>query len=146
MRKKLWRHISFSSTCFYYYILITLIRFSRYHLLVASHFHDWFYLGTIQICRNLNECYYHLTSATSVIWQIDANRSPFHSLNMLPFHINFRTLKTNLLGLLSNFPRYYFKKGTICLLFLSSYAFTALEFDSNDCGILLWKKSKATWP
>ena len=50
-----------------------------------------------------------------------------------------RTLKTNLLGLISNFSKYYFKTGTICLLFLSLHLFTAFEFDSNHFGILLWK-------
>ena len=49
------------------------------------------------------------------------------------------TLKTNLLGLISNCSKYYFKIGTICLLFLFSHAFTALEFDSNRFGILLSK-------
>ena len=37
-----------------------------------------------------------------------------------------RTLTTNLLGLISTFSKYYFKTGTIFLLFLSSYVFTAL--------------------
>ena len=50
-----------------------------------------------------------------------------------------RTLKTNLLGLTSNISKYYFKTGTICLLFLSSHVLTALEFDSNYFGVLLWK-------
>ena len=50
-----------------------------------------------------------------------------------------RTLKTNLLGLISTFSKYYFKTGLICLLFLSSRVFTALEFDSNHFGILLWQ-------
>ena len=61
---------------------------------------------------------------------------------MFPFHIRFRTLKTNLLGLISNFSKYYFKTGTICLLFISSHVFTALEFDSNHFVILLWKMVK----
>ena len=34
------------------------------------------------------------------------------------------------------------KIGTFCLLFLSSLVFTALEFDSNYFGILLWKVVK----
>ena len=49
------------------------------------------------------------------------------------------TLKTNLLGLISMFSKYYFKTGAICFLFSSSHVFTALEFDSNHFGILLWK-------
>ena len=42
-----------------------------------------------------------------------------------------RTLKTNLLDIISNFSKYYFKTGTICIIFLSSHVFTTLEFDSN---------------
>ena len=74
-----------------------------------------------------------------MIWQIDTNCSWFKLLNMLPFHIMFRILEANLLGLISNFSKYYFKTGTICLLFLSSHVFTTLEFGSNHFNILLWK-------
>ena len=48
-------------------ILITIIRFARYHLLLASNstfMTDSMYLGTIQICHNLNKHYYYLISAT----------------------------------------------------------------------------------
>ena len=45
-----------------------------------------------------------------------------------------RTLKNIVLVLISNFSKYYFKTGAICLLFLSSQVFTALEFDSNHFG------------
>ena len=45
-----------------------------------------------------------------------------------------RMLKTNLLGLISRFSKYYLKTGTVCLLFLSSNVFIALEFDSNHFG------------
>ena len=48
-----------------------------------------------------------------------------------------RTLKTNLLGLISIFSKYYFKTGTISLLFLFSHVFINLEFESNHFGILL---------
>ena len=30
---------------------------------------------------------------------------------------------------MSDFSKYYFKTATLCLLFLSSHIFTALEFD-----------------
>ena len=50
-----------------------------------------------------------------------------------------RTLKTNLLGLISNFSKYYFKTGNIRLLFLSSHVFTTLEFDSSHFGVRLSK-------
>ena len=58
---------------------------------------------------------------------------------MLPFHIRLGPLKLVSCRLISNFSKYYFKTGTICLLFSSSYAFTALEFDSNHFGALIWK-------
>ena len=126
-------------------ILIMIIRFARYHLLLGSNStfeSDSMYLDTIQICRHLNEHYYYLISTTSVIWRIDANCSPFQSLNILPCHIRFRTLKTNLVSLKSIFLKYYFKTNTVCLVLLSSYAFTALQFDSSHFAILLWKRVK----
>ena len=76
-------------------ILIMIIRFACYHFLLACNstfITDSMYLGTIQICRSLNEHYYS-SSTTSAIWQIDANCSPFQSLNMLPFHIRLEPLK-----------------------------------------------------
>ena len=54
---------------------------------------DSLYSGTIQIWQNLNEHHYYLTLTKSVICQIDANYSPFQSLNMLPFHIRLERLK-----------------------------------------------------
>ena len=76
-------------------------------------------LGTFQIWQNLNEHNYYLNSTKSVICQIDANCSPFQSLKMLPFHIKLECLTLIYYGLISNFSKYYFKTGTICLLFLS---------------------------
>ena len=141
MGKKLWRHRSFSSTCYSVIIgniLITIIIFARYHLLVASNstfMTDFYVLRCNSDLSNLNEHYYYLISPASVIWQINANCSPFHSLNVLFSH-QARTVQTNLLGLLSNFPKNYFKAGTIRLLFLSPHVFTAVEFNSNYFGIL----------
>ena len=111
-------------------ILITIVRFARYHLLLASNntfMTDSLYLGTIQICRNLNEhYYYYLISTASVIWQIDANGS------------------TNILGWISNFSKWYFKTCSISLLLLSLHVSTDLEFDSNYFSTLFWKI--VTWP
>ena len=45
-----------------------------------------------------------------------------------------------------DFSKFYFKTCTLCLLFISSHEFIALEFDSSLFGTLLWKNSKATWP
>ena len=105
------------------------------------------YLGTIQIWRNLNEHQCYLTSTKSVIFQIDANFSPFQSLNMVPFYIRLERLKLIYYGLISNFSKYYFKTGTLSslyFLFSCSYIFTALEFESNYFNILSLKNSKAT--
>ena len=48
-----------------------------------------------------------------------------------------KMLKLTYYSLISNCARYYFKTGTLCLLFLSSHVFPALEFDSKHLGILL---------
>ena len=104
-----------SSACFQYSFLMT----------------DSLYLSW----RNMNEHYY-LTSTKSVIWQIDSNCSPFQSLNMLPFHITLERLKLIYYGLTPNISKYYFKTGTICLLFVYSHVFTALELENNHFGIL----------
>ena len=74
-----------------------------------------------------------------MIWQIDANSSPFQSRKLFLFHIRLERLKLIYYGLISTFSKYSFKIGTICLLFLSSHVFTPLELDSNHLGILLWK-------
>ena len=56
-----------------------------------------------------------------------------------------RMLKSNLLGLISSFSKYYFKTCTLKFASLSLHVFTALEFDSNLVH-LTFKNSKATWP
>ena len=51
-------------------ILIKIIRFARYHLFLASNstfMTDSMHLGTIQICRDLNEHYCYLIFTKSVI-------------------------------------------------------------------------------
>ena len=53
-----------------------------------------------------------------------------------------RKLKTDLLSLPSNFSKYYFKIGTLCLPILSLHIFTTLEFNSNYFDILLRKVVK----
>ena len=95
------------------------------------------YLGTIQICRNLNEHYYYLISTASLYLTNKCKLFSIPVAEYASFSHQARMLKTNLLGLISNFSKYYFKTGTICLLFLLSHVFTALEFDSNHFGILL---------
>ena len=101
--------------------------------------YDSQYLRTVQIWQNLNEHHYYLTSTKSVISQIDANCSPFHSLNTLPFHIRLENLKLIKDSFILISSKYYFQTGTLYLLFLSSHVFTILELDNNYFGILFWK-------
>ena len=63
-----------------------------------------------------------------------------------PFSHQGRTRKASLLGLISNISKYCFKTGTIWRVFLTSNIFTALEFDSNHFGVVLWKKIKPREP
>ena len=113
-------------------ILITIIRFARCHFLLAcssTFMTDFMCFGTSQIYRNLNEHCYYFISTTSV-----TNRCKLFIIS-IPEYASIsrqaRTLKTDPLGLISNTSKYYFKTGTICLLFLSSHLFAALEFDSS---------------
>ena len=147
--KKLLWHISFSSTCFCYcrkHPNNDLIRFVSYYLLLASYsilVTGCKYLGTNSDLVKLEwtPLFFNF-NYKSVIFQIEANCFPFRLLNMLPFHIRLeRLLKLIYYSLISNFSKYYFKTGTLCLLFWSSHIFTALEFDSNYFGIL-WKLVK----
>ena len=139
MGKKLWRHRSFSFTCFCYYRkhpnndneICPLPSSSGFQ----QHFHD---------CWNLNDYYYYLIE--NVIWKLQLcdlkNRRKLFSIPVAEyayFSHQDRTLKTNLLCLTSNFSKYFFKTGITCLLFLSSHVFTALEFDNNHFGFLPWK-------
>ena len=80
-------------------ILVMLIRFSRYHFLLASNstfMTDSMYLGTIQVCRNLNEHYYYLiTLITNHIRDL-ANRRELFSIPVVEyasFSHQARTLK-----------------------------------------------------
>ena len=96
------KHASFFSICFCYYRKHT-NKDNKICLLPSSacfpqHFHD-----------------YYLISIKSVIWTVDANYFPFHSLNMLSFHISLGRLKQIHYGLILHFSKYYFKTGTILL-------------------------------
>ena len=104
------------------------------------HLHDWFY-----VLRNMS--YLSRLEWTLPVFNFDYIRDLTHRCKSFPFSVaeyasfshQGRTPKTNLQGLISNFPEYYFKIGTICRLYLSSHVFTALGFDSNHFGTLLWK-------
>ena len=143
--KKLRTYISFSK-CFCYYKKHPNNDYKIFRLPFPARFqqrfHDWsLYLGTNQIWRNLNEHSYYLISSKSVIWQIGKLFS-IPVVEYASFSHQARMVKTNLVRLISNFSKCYFKTDTICFLFFSLHAFTALEFDSNHFGILLWKMVK----
>ena len=144
MEKTLRRYISFSFICFCYYRkhpnndnkICLLPSFSCFQ----QHFHDWFYV--LRYISDLSKLEWTLLLLNFNYIRNLTNRRKLFSIPV-PEYASFshqaRTLKTNLLGLISTFCKYYLKTGTICFLFLSSHVFTALEFDSNHFSILLWK-------
>ena len=110
-----------------------LVRFARYHFLLAfnSTLTDSMYFVTIQICQNLKEQQILLFNFNYI--RDLTNRRKLFSIPVTKyasFSHHARPLKTNLLDLILNFSKHYFKTGTICLLFLSSNAFNASEFNS----------------
>ena len=123
-------------------ILIAIIRFSHYHFRDASNstfIIDSMYLEIIQI-------FYYLISVSSVIWEIDTNFSLFQTLNILLLTIRLELFKTNLLGLISKFSKYYFKTGAICLLvFIFTYIYRFRIWLQSFWYPTL-KNSKITWP
>ena len=130
-------------------ILITIIRFSRYHLLLASkqHFRNWFsvfrhnsYLVKLELTPSLFD-FNQICDLTNR--QIVLRSSHWICLY---FHIRLKRLKPIYYSLISNFPKYQFKTGSLCLLFLSSHILIDLEFDSNYFVILLWKIKKTKRP
>ena len=141
-RKRAMKTFILSSTCFCYYrkhpnndnkicLLPSSSCFQQY-------FHDWFHV--LSYNSDLSKLKWTLRLFNFNYTHDLTNR---HKLFSIPaaeyasFSHQARTLKTNVLGLISNFSKCYFKEGTICLLFFSSHVFTA--FDSNHFGILLWE-------
>ena len=147
MGRKLWRHISFCSTCFCYYRKHP-INNNKICLLPSSpcfqeHFHDWFYV--LRYNSDLSKLEWRILLFNfSYILDLKNRHKLFFILvaEYASFSYQATTLKTNLLGLISTFSKYYFKTGIICLLSLSSHVLTALEIDSYHFGILLWKTVK----
>ena len=109
MGKKLWRHMSFSSTCFCYYMKhpnnnnkICPLRSSA---CFQQRFHDWFSV----LRYNADERHYYITPIKYMISQIDTIFSPFQSLRMLLFYITLENLKQNYYSLVSIFSKYSVK-------------------------------------
>ena len=79
MKKKLWRHISFFSTCFCYYRKHpnndNTIRFARYHL--SASFQQCFHESLSAIRHNSDNHHNYLAPTKSVMCEIEANVSPF---------------------------------------------------------------------
>ena len=132
-------------------ILITIIRFACYHLIFAPNsifktdsMNLGTYLSKLEWTRLFNFNYIRDMVNRRKLFSIPV--AEHASFSHQAFFSHLFTLKTNLLGLIANFSKYYFKTGTIYLLSLSSHVFASSEFDSNHFGILLWKKkNKATW-
>ena len=127
-------------------ILITIKRFSHHHLLPASNstfMTDWFHV--LRYNSDLSKLEWTLLLFNFNYIPNLINRRKLFSIPIaeyVSFSYQVRMLKTNLLGLISSFCKYYLKTGTICLLFFSSHVFATLKFDSNHFGTLLWKVIK----
>ena len=144
MKKELWRHLSFSFTglCYHRKLLNNDNKIfpPPSSSCFRQHFHDWLYV--LRYNSDLSKLEWTLLLFHfNYIRDLTNGRKLFSIpfVEYASFSHQTRTLKTNPLGLKSIFSKYYFKTCTICLLFLSSYVFTALTFDSNHFGILLWK-------
>ena len=132
MGKKLWRHKSFSSICFCYYRKhpnndnkICLLPSSS--CFQQQHFHDRLYL--LGYNSDLSKLEWTLLLFNFNYICDLTNRRRLFSIPVAEysrFSHKASTLKTNLLGLISNFAKYYFKTGSSCLFFLSSLVFTTL--------------------
>ena len=146
MGKKLWKNISFSSTCFCYYRKYpnndNKICSQSFSFCFQQHFHDWFY--ALRWNPDLSKLEWALVLFNFNYIRDLTNRCKLFSIPATEYasfsHQARRLL--NLLDLISNFSKYDFKIGTICIFFFSSHVFTALEFDSNHFGILIWKVKK----
>ena len=105
---------------------------------LQQHFHEWFY--ALRYNSDLLAPEWTLVLFNSSYICDLANRPKLFSIpfaEYASFSYLTRTLKNNLLGLISNYSKYYFKTRTIYVLLLSSHIFSALEFDSNQFSILL---------
>ena len=105
-----------------------------------QHFHDWFYVLSCK--SDLSKLEWTILLFNSNYIRHLTNRRKLFAIPVAEYAScshQVRTLKTNPLGLISSFSKYYFKTGTIFLLFLPSHVLTALEYDGNHFGILLWK-------
>ena len=124
-------------------ILITIKRFSHHHLLPASN--STFMTDWCNVLRyNSDPSKFEWTLLLFNFNYIPdlINRRKLFSIPIAEyasFSYQVRMLKTNLLGLISGFCKYYLKTVTICFLFFSLHVFAILKFDSNHFGTLLWK-------
>ena len=129
MEKRLCRHIWFSSS--YYYSkhpIIDKICSLTFSSCLQQHFHNWFYVLTCNSDHSKLEWALLLFNFNYICHL--AYRSKFFSIPISEYASFSHQGRVT---------RYYFKRGTICLILLSSHVFTALEFDSIHFGILLCK-------
>ena len=124
--KKLWRHISFSSACFCHYKKhpnndnkICQLRSSS---CFQQRVHDWFC-----VLRHNSDLlkpeWTLLLFNFNYIRDLTNRRRLFSIPVAASFSHQAKTLKTNLLGLISIISKYYFKTSTICFLFTCIYRF-----------------------
>ena len=122
MEKKLRRPISFSSKCFFDYRKypnndnkICLLPFFS---CIQQHYHEWFYVRRYNTDLSKLE-WGPLLFNFNYIRDLTNKRKLFSIpiAEYSSFLYQIRKLKTNLLGLMSNFSKYHFQTGTICLLF-----------------------------
>ena len=119
MGKKLWRHTSFSSTYFSYYRKHPNSDKKIFPLPSSScfqqHFHDWFYV--LRCNSDLSKLEWTILLFNFNYIRDLTNRRKLFSIPVAEyasFSHQARVFKTNLLSLISNFSKYYFKTGTIC--------------------------------
>ena len=143
MGQKCWRHAPSHISVITGNIPITVIRFARYHPLLpasSTFITDSMYLDLSKLTIKWALLLFNFSCIRDL-----AKRRKLFSIPVseyASFSNQARTLKTNLLGLISNFSKYYFKTGTTCLLFSPSHVFATLICNINHFGILFWKLVK----
>ena len=140
MGQKCWRHAPSHISVIAGNIPITVIRFAHYHPLLppsSTFITDSMYLDLSKLTIKWTLLLFNFSCIRDL-----AKRRKLFSIPVgeyASFSNEARTLKTNLLRLISNFSKYYFKTGTTCLLFSPAHVFVALICNINHFGILFWK-------
>ena len=140
MGQKCWRHAPSHISVITGNIPITVITFAHDHPLLPSNstfITDSIYLDLSKLTVKWTLLLFNFSCIRDL-----AKRRKLFSIPVgeyASFSNEARTLKTNLLGLISNFSKYFFKTGTTCLLFSPTHVFVTLICNINHFGILFWK-------